>query len=184
MAPRDAEAFVEWSRGLAHPVIHEKLERATLISDFSIYKIPKGVWNRYDKMERFPDGLVPMGEALTSFNPMYGQGISLSAGQARALRAALSEGTDNLASRYFDGCNALNQVGWSVMETRDLEHDCTTGLRPSDIEKRWLMGAGIRKLAETDDEVHRLSARVTHLIDQPSVLARSDIVDRALMFVG
>ena len=184
MAPRDAEGFVEWSRGLAHPVIHEKLERATLISDFSIYKIPKGVWNRYDKMERFPDGLVPMGEALTSFNPMYGQGISLSAGQARALRAALSEGTDNLASRYFDGCNALNQVGWSVMETRDLEHDCTTGLRPSDIEKRWLMGAGIRKLAETDDEVHRLSARVTHLIDPPSVLARSDIVDRALMFVG
>jgi flavin-dependent dehydrogenase len=179
MAPRDAEGFVEWTKGLAHPVIHEKLRRAESTSNFWTYKIPKGTWFRYDRMEQFPSGLIPMGEAFTSFNPMYGQGISLAAGQARALRSAIAEGTGRLAPLYFAGSEPLNQVAWSVMETRDLEHTSTTGNRPDDIEKRWSMGAAIRKLAETDSEVHRLSVHVTHLLEPPSVLARKDIVDRA-----
>jgi len=179
MAPREAEGFVEWTKGLAHPIIHEKLSQAVPVSDFRSYKIPKGTWLRYDRMERFPRGVIPMGEALTSFNPMYGQGISLSAGQARALRSALTGGLDRLAPRYFDGSESLNQVGWSVMETRDLEHASTVGERPADLESRWEMGAAIRKLAETDAEVHRLSVNVTHLLDPPSVLSRQDIVDRA-----
>ena len=179
IAPREADGFVELTKGLSHPVIHEKLSRAESISDFWTYKIPKGTWFRYDRMEQFPAGLIPMGEAFTSFNPMYGQGISLAAGQAQALRSALTQGPDGLASRYFSGCEPLNQVGWSVMETRDLEHASTIGHHPEDIECRWSMGAAIRKLAETDSEVHRLSVRVSHLLEPPCVLARKDIVDRA-----
>jgi hypothetical protein len=73
-------------------------------------------------------------------------------GQARALRAAIAEGTEHLAPRYFAGCEALNKVGWSVMETLDLKHASTTGIRPADIEDRWSMAAAIRTLAETDNE--------------------------------
>ncbi len=184
MAPREAEGFVEWTKGLAHPIIHEKLSRAEPASDFRSYKIPKGFWLRYDQMERFPRGVIPMGEAVTSFNPMYGQGISLSAGQAKAMRSALTGGLDCLAPRYFESSDALNQVGWSVMETRDLEHPSTVGERPADLENRWKMGAAIRKLAEVDAEVHRLSVNVTHLLEPPSVLAREDIVERAQKFTN
>ncbi|CUH46185.1 Putative epoxidase LasC [Ruegeria atlantica] len=56
MAPREAEGFVEWTKGLAHPIIHEKLNRAEPVSDFRSYKIPKGFWLRYDQMDRFPRG--------------------------------------------------------------------------------------------------------------------------------
>ena len=180
MAPRDAEGFVEWARGLAHPIIHEKLARAEPVSSFRTYKIPIGVWNRYDQMTGFPGGLLPMGEALTSFNPMYGQGISLSAGQALALRSALADGPDGeLAARYFAGCHELNRTGWSVMETFDLAYVSTIGECPADIEDRWRMSAAIRRLSEQDSEVHALRVRVTHLLDPSSVLARPDIVERA-----
>lgn len=180
MAPRDAEGFVEWTRGLAHPIIYEKLARAEPVSSFRTYKIPIGIWNRYDQMTGFPGGLLPMGEALTSFNPMYGQGISLSAGQALALRSALADGPDGeLAARYFAGCRELNRTGWSVMETLDLAYASTIGERPADIEDRWRMSAAIRRLSEQDSEVHALRVRVTHLLDPPSVLARPDIVERA-----
>ena len=179
MAPRDVEGFVEWAKGLAHPIIHEKLKQAKAVSDFWTYKIPKGTWIRYDQTKRFPVGLIPMGEALTSFNPMYGQGISLSAGQAKALSSALGESPDQLSAAYFAGCQQINEVGWSVMETRDLEHSSTSGTRPPDIEDRWSRGAAIRRLAEVDDEVHQLSVRVTHLLDPPDVLTRPDIVERA-----
>jgi 2-polyprenyl-6-methoxyphenol hydroxylase-like FAD-dependent oxidoreductase len=179
-APRDADGFVAWARDLPHPVIHEILEQAEPVSDFKTYKIPFGIWYRYDQMPDFPDGLLPMGEALASFNPMYGQGMSLAAGQALSLRAAVSEGLgSNLRTRYFEGCNTLNGVGWSVMETRDFAYDSTSGERPPDLEDRWRAALSIRRLAEVDPEVHTLSVRVTHLLEPPSVMSRPDIIERA-----
>jgi hypothetical protein len=172
-------------KGLAHPVIHEKLAQAEPVSEFRTYKIPTGIWCRYDQMPRFPVGLLPMGEAITSFNPMYGQGISLAAGQALSLRAVLADGqNDDLASHYFAGCLELNSIGWSVMETRDLAYPSTTGERPAGLEDRWRMGVAIRKLAEQDAEVHALSVHVTHLLESPKSLARPDIVERALELTG
>ena len=89
-APCDLQGFVAWAKGLPHPVVHDMLVRAEPVSDFKSYKIPFGTWYRYDQMPRFPQGLIPMGEALTSFNPMYGQGMSLAAGQALSLREAMA----------------------------------------------------------------------------------------------
>ena len=120
-----------------------------------------------------------MGEALTSFNPMYGQGMSLAAGQALSLREAITHGLDaQLSAPYFEGCHSLNRVGWSVMETQDFEHDCTNGDRPTDLETRWQTAAAIRQLAETDTEVHTLSVHVTHLLKSPSELARPEISEK------
>jgi len=120
-----------------------------------------------------------LGEALTSFNPMYGQGMSLAAGQALSLRAAITGGLDaHMSARYFEGCNTLNGVGWSVMETRDFAYDCTSGDRPADLEARWRAAGAIRQLAETDSEVHTLSVRVTHLLESPSELARPEIIEK------
>jgi hypothetical protein len=179
-APRNADGFIAWTKGLPHPVIHEILAQAEPVSDFKTYKIPFGVWYRYDQMPDFPRGLLPLGEALASFNPMYGQGMSLAAGQALSLREAIKEGFDgNLAARYFGGCNVLNGVAWSVMETRDFAYGCTSGERPPDLEDRWRAALVIRRLAEVDPEVHALSVRVTHLLESPSVLAEPNIVERA-----
>ena len=183
-APRDHEGFVEWTRGLAHPVIHERLENAEPMSELRTYNIPTGIWHRYDQMDRFPEGVLPLGEAFTSFNPMYGQGISLSAGQALSLRRALEQCAERgshrgLASSYFEGCANLNATGWSVMETRDLAYPSTKGPRPSDLEERWRVAQAIRLLAEHDPDVHALTVRVTHLLEPPSSLQSADIVERA-----
>jgi len=181
-APRDPEGFVAWAKGLPHPVVHEMLVRAEPISELKTYKIPYGTWYRYDHMPNFPQKLIPLGEALTSFNPMYGQGMSLAAGQALSLREAVTGGLDaNMSARYFEGCNRLNGVGWSVMETRDFAYDCTSGDRPADLESRWQAASAIRQLAETDSEVHTLSVRVTHLLESPSELARPEIIEKVKM---
>lgn len=185
-APRDHQGFVEWTRGLAHPVIHERLRRAEPAGKLRSFGIPVGIWRRYDRMEPFFEGLLPLGEAFTSFNPMYGQGISLSAAQALSLRCALEERADSgeslrkLATPCFNGCANFNAVGWSVMETRDLAYSSTKGIRPDDLRERWRIGGAIRQLAERDSDVHRMMVRVTHLLEHSSVLQKPDIVDRAL----
>ena len=184
-APRDHEGFLDWTQGLAHPCIHERLVKAEPATRLRTYKIPKGVWRRFDKMEGFPRGVLPLGEVFTSFNPMYGQGMSLAAGQAVALRQALQQCAEagslrDLATLYFQGCEGLNATGWSVMETRDLAYSSTKGERPADLKERWRMAQAIRNLAEDDVDVHALSVRVTHLLEPPSSLQHPDIVRRAL----
>jgi len=105
--------------------------------------------------------------------------MSLAAGQALSLRKAISGGLDaDMSARYFEGCNTLNGVGWSVMETRDFAYDCTSGDRPADLEARWQSAAAIRQLAETDAEVHSLGVRVTHLLESASELASPEIIEK------
>lgn len=184
-APREHVGFVEWTKGLAHPCIYERLVRAKPASQLRSFRIPKGVWRRFDKMEKFPDAILPLGEVFTAFNPMYGQGISLAASQALAISRAFAKinslhAGEEFRKEYFDGCYEMNQTGWGVMETRDFEYSSTKGSRPLDIEKKWRLGKTVRDLAETDEEVHELSVRVTHLLESPTSLINHPEVAKAL----
>ncbi|MDT5132036.1 MAG: hypothetical protein QOE41_1347, partial [Mycobacterium sp.] len=63
---------------------------------------PASVWRRYDKLSRFPKGFLVIGDAVCSFNPVYGQGMTSAALQAAALHDWLSDvDTGDFSRRYF-----------------------------------------------------------------------------------
>ena len=55
----------------------------------AFHAFPVSRWRRYDKLDRFPAGIVPFGDAVASFNPTFGQGMTMTSLQARNLRRAL-----------------------------------------------------------------------------------------------
>ncbi|MBV9350604.1 MAG: oxidoreductase, partial [Mycobacterium sp.] len=70
------------------------LEHAEPIGDVAFHRFPTTRWRRYDKLDRFPAGIVPLGDAVASFDPTYGQGMTMTSLQAGHLRRALADGSD------------------------------------------------------------------------------------------
>jgi 2-polyprenyl-6-methoxyphenol hydroxylase-like FAD-dependent oxidoreductase len=78
------------------------LHAAEPLGDVTAQHYPASVWRRYDKLKRFPKGLAVLGDAVCSFNPVYGQGMTSSAIQAKALRRRLTDGTaEDVVGPYF-----------------------------------------------------------------------------------
>ena len=80
-------------------------------------------------MRRFPDGLLVSGDAICSFNPIYGQGMTVSALQALALQDCLHKGLDNLAHRYFRATAKPISIAWRPSTASDLQFPETEGAR-------------------------------------------------------
>lgn len=65
-------------------------------------------------------GYLVIGDAISSFSPAYGQGMSCAALQAMELRNVLAEGTDNLARRFFAKAAKVIDTPWTIVVGNDL----------------------------------------------------------------
>ena len=82
----------------------DALAHAEPVGDPAFHAFPASRWRRYDKLDRFPGGIVPLGDAVASFNPTFGQGMTMTSLQAGHLRRALqSPDAGDLARRAQPG---------------------------------------------------------------------------------
>lgn len=183
--PRDEPGFLDYVRSLHVPAIYDTIVKEKPLTPFSAFHIPKIFWRRYEQMTGFPDRLIPVGDAVTVFNPVYGQGMCVAAQSSLALRQCLEEtaregrSLDGIGGRCMPRIAEKAGAAWNVSANVDLSYAKTTGQRPPDFADRLKVARGLRKLLETDAEVHRLFVGVVNMLEPASVLARADIQSRA-----
>ncbi|MGV0744858.1 hypothetical protein [Mycolicibacterium sp. XJ870] len=156
------------------------LTAAQPIGDVAVSRNTNAVWRRYDLMTRFPAGFLVTGDALCSLNPLYGQGMTMAALQAVALRDCLRSGRDDLGPRFFAA--AAGHIGptWARNRANDRVPEPT--VRPTTRKRlqKWMMSASLNAAA-TDVRVAEQFLRVNNLVDPPARLRQPAIMSRILM---
>ena len=133
-------------------------------------------------MSQFPAGLLPFGDTICRFNPVYGQGMSVAAKEAVLLQSVLREvadggvGMENLACEFLSQAQPLIDAPWWQAAVPDFLDPLTTGARPEDLADSLRFGAALARLACRDAEIHKLMLEVQHLLKPRSVLRTPEML--------
>jgi 2-polyprenyl-6-methoxyphenol hydroxylase-like FAD-dependent oxidoreductase len=120
------------------------------------------------------------GDAICSFNPVYGQGMTVAAQEAAALDACLQQGNDNLAQRFFKAAAAVVDVPWDITVGNDLRHPAVQGPRPALVRFiNWYIGK-LHMAAQHDEKLSKAFLSVANLVAPPPVLLKPSVAWRVL----
>ena len=183
--PADEPGYLEFLRSLEVPDFYETVKDARPLSPISTFHFPAQRWRRYERLARFPDGLIVLGDAVCSFNPVYGQGMSVCALEAdlldRMLRDCVGPATPAGFSKLFLR-RAAGLIGtpWLIATGSDFMYPQTQGRRPLGTGLLNWYFAHVFRLCARDRGVLLRFYRVLHLLDQPIILFHPSVVFRVL----
>jgi 2-polyprenyl-6-methoxyphenol hydroxylase-like FAD-dependent oxidoreductase len=178
-AAGDLDGFTEFARRLASPDIYDLIRKAEPIGDAHTSRFPASVRRYYEKLDRFPEGFLVFGDAVCSFNPVYGQGMSVAALQATALARLLAVG--QLSSReFFARVAKVVDSPWKTAVAADLRFPETVGPSTMAVDFiNWYLPK-LRKAAHRDPALSVAFMRVSNLVALPSSLMHPGIIMRVV----
>ncbi len=178
--PTDETGYLEFAKSLPVPDIYEVIRAAKPLSDPVPFKFPANQWRHYEKIGRFPEGFLVIGDGICSFTPVYGQGMTVAALEALALQACLRAGMDRLAQRFFKQASKIVNIAWSIAVGSDLSLSEAKGSLPAPIRFiNWYMGK-LQIAARHDPVVALTFMKVAHLMVVPSSVMYPRITWRVL----
>ncbi|MDT5116665.1 MAG: hypothetical protein QOE30_2404 [Mycobacterium sp.] len=160
----------------------DALAQAKPLGAPAFHAFPASRWRRYDKLGRFPAGIVPFGDAVASFNPTFGQGMTMTSLQAGHLRRALRSVDGDLASELSRATAKTTFPVWMMNAIGDItfHHAGTPGpipwwWRPSGALFDQFLGA-----AETEPVLAEWFLRRFSLLDSLYMVPPPRIIGRTM----
>ncbi|MFJ3924717.1 FAD-dependent oxidoreductase [Streptomyces sp. NPDC090022] len=128
-----ADDFEAFARSVRHPVVGELIARAEPLTDVVVTRSTVNRRNFLERVKRWPEGLVVVGDAVATYNPVYGHGMSVAAQGVLALRTELAaRGLDapGFARRVQRAAAGPVATAWDLATAQDILYPDARGKRP------------------------------------------------------
>lgn len=185
--PTDEDGFLQWAHDLADPSIYEALRVAEPLTPIRGYRTPENRWRHYERLRRWPAGLIATGDSVCAFNPIYRQGMTVSAMDALVLQASLREQRQTPRHAWehrFQRRLAKTVAGvWAIASGEDLRWDGVElrGARPSPwLALRHRFTDLVLRRATTDPLVTQAYMQLISMEAPASTLFRPNMLLRVL----
>jgi 2-polyprenyl-6-methoxyphenol hydroxylase-like FAD-dependent oxidoreductase len=169
-APADDAGFLEFARTLPGGDIYRVISRAEPLTDPVTHSFPANVRHHYELLKTFPGQYLVMGDAICSFNPVYGQGMSVAALEAAALGELFDAGLDGLARRFFSQAAKVIANPWLIAVGEDFRFAGVEGIKPPLTDAiNWYL-TRVHRTAHHDREAVRTFVQVLTLTRPPTAM--------------
>ncbi|GAB4465547.1 MAG: FAD-binding monooxygenase [Anaerolineales bacterium] len=178
--PSDEAGFLAFAQSLAAPDIYSLIKDAEPLSEIITYRFKASLRRRYENLTRFPEGFLVFGDAICSFNPIYGQGMSVAAMEALDLQHELRRGSEGLWRRFFRRAARSIDNPWQIVVSGDLRFPEAEGKLTPAIRFINAYMARLHRAAHRDPVVAKAFNDVATLLAPPQSLMRPGIMWRVL----
>jgi len=182
--PGEWDTLLAYLRQLATPTIYNAVRDLKPIGKLRRYALIESVWRHFAAVEGLPDGLIPIGDTICRFNPVYGQGMTVASKEAKLLhrlleeRASETEPLAGLGQTFLAEARHLIETPWTMAAIPDFASPATRGERPVDLEQSLRFATALSRIAERDAAVHRPTVEVWHMLKPRSVYQDPELVRR------
>ena len=118
--PTDDAGFLEFARGLRSPLLYDTIKDAEPASPIYGFRNTDNRRRHFERLRRWPDQFLVIGDASCTFNPIYAQGMTVAALEAEQLRELVRSGTHDLAHRFFHRSAKPVRIAWEAAVSADL----------------------------------------------------------------
>ena len=177
---KDLAGMLAFADGYCPAHLSAAVRAAEPVGEPAQHRMPSSQWRRFDTMRRLPAGLLACGDAICSFNPIYGQGMTVAALDAAVLRDCLSRGVADLPRRYFHASAKPIGVAWRMAAASDLAFPAVQGRRSTTMRVITRLVDWALTACESDPVVAVRFFKVNGLIDHPVSLLHPAVVGRVV----
>ncbi|HEY2577488.1 MAG TPA: FAD-binding monooxygenase [Streptosporangiaceae bacterium] len=178
--PTDPEGFLAFTKSLPVPEIYEAVSSAQPLDDPVSFAFPASIRRHYEKLAKFPSRFLVMGDAMCSFNPVYAQGMTVTALESMVLSKHLSNGEIPPAQDVFRDFSKSIDNPWIISSGADLGFPGVEGNRTAMIRFINAYVGQLQRAATHDPALTNAFVRVAGLVDPPPALMKPGNIIRVL----
>lgn len=178
--PTDPAGFEDYAARLVDPDVHAALRRGEALDEPTPYRFAAPVRRHYERLRHLPAGLLVAGDAACSFNPVYGQGMSVAAMQAERLAELVADQGLPSPARWFRELARIVRAPWNLATGSETARPQAAGHRAPAARLQTAYLARYQAAAAHDPALAEQFARVINLLDGPGQLLRPAMVRRVL----
>lgn len=181
-APLDEGGFTNFVRGLPMPELYDIISKSEPLTEPMAYRFPSSLRRHYEKMKRFPLGYFVLGDAVSSFNPIYGQGMTSASMQVAALDDVLSStlSESKQAKVFFQRVAKIVDIPWQLAVGEDFRFSETVGPKPAGVDLINRYVSRVQRATQRDEVVCGAFLRVMSMLKPPTSLFHPRILWRVM----